>query len=243
MKSLDEWINQKEIKDLKNKEPDKLFTVDFNRDPNRAIHYDPLCFYSPADGFILYSKIVEPKEEIIEVKGEQYTIDDLIKEEVDQRCLIIGIFMTGYDVHVNRVPTNGFLKYEQLEPLKVENLSMRAIETEILKQLEIDSNDMKYAIYNERFKNRIYYPMINQHYYLIQIADYEVDVISHFDDQNKYYTQGERFSVVRMGSQCDLIIPFINPDIEFKSLVDDKILFHLEGGMDELVKIVKRGKK
>jgi phosphatidylserine decarboxylase len=99
----------------------------------------------------------------------------------------------------------------------------------------INPLNLNYALYNERVKNRIYYPKLNQYYWLIQIADFEVDVIAHFSKPNEFYTQGERFATVRMGSQVDLIIPLINKKLIFEPLA--QIHSHVEAGIDKLVRI------
>ena len=238
METLKNWIKQQEIQDIKKETIEKLYAIDLNRDPARAIYVDPFAFYSPADGVILYSKIVSPKQNIVEIKGENYSVNSLLREELEEQCLVIGIFMTVLDVHINRIPTDGFLTYEKLPSLKSLNMSMRQTEKNILGQLNINYNNLKYALFNERSKNRIFYNLIDQYYYIVQIADFELDVIAHFDEkQNKYYSQGERFALVRMGSQVDLIIPFINKKIKFESLINNKILYHVEGGIDKIVKI------
>ena len=53
-------------------------------------------------------------------------------------------------------------------------------------------------------------------------------------DQNEFFTQGERFSVVRMGSQVDCIIPLVNKKLKFESLVD--VLSHVEAGVDPIIR-------
>jgi phosphatidylserine decarboxylase len=242
MKTLSEFLKQSDVQKVERANPEKLMESDFNRDPMRAIYHDPYCFYSPADGFILYSKVVAPDKDIIKVKGVDYTVNALLQEEIEdaKECLIVSVFMSALDVHINRIPTDGFISHKHIDPLKVTNLSMREVEKQILEGLKIDYSTMKYALYNERVKNKIVCPKLNQHYWIVQIADYEVDVISHFGDSGQYYTQGERFSVVRMGSQCDLIIPFINKKLKFRSLVDDKAGYHVEAGIDSLVEIEGR---
>jgi phosphatidylserine decarboxylase len=236
MQTLKEFLADSKTKKIERANPQQLHDYDFNRDPNRPIYVDPSVFYSPADGFILYSKVVKPDEDIIDVKGVSYTINALMQEEVKAKeCLIIGIFLTALDVHVCRIPTDGFIQHEKIDALKCANLSMRPVEKKILDELEIDHNDMTYALYNERVRNRIFFPAIDQPYYLIQIADFEVDIIAHFGHQGDFFTQGERFSVIRMGSQVDLIIPFTNPKVTFKSLVNDKLMAHVEAGLDPLV--------
>ena len=234
---IEEWINQPEIQRIKDQPLPQLLGESLNRDPMRAIFYNPDLFLSPADGTILYSRVVAPGEQIIPIKGVKYTTEDLLREEVKEVCLVISIFMTCVDVHVNRIPTDGFLHHTHLDPLKVMNLSMRPVEQMILEKLELNLDNLKYGVYNERVKNDIYYSNIKQHYWLIQIADFEVDVIAHFGQPHDNYTQGERFSVVKLGSQVDLIIPFINREVTFISLA--KELHHVEAGVDPLVRIIK----
>jgi phosphatidylserine decarboxylase len=238
MESLKEFINRPDIKEIRKGDIHELYSTQFNRDPNRPIYTDPSCFYAPADGFVVYSNVVKPKEDIIEIKGVDYTVNALLQEEIEQPCLVIGIFMTALDVHVNRIPTDGFVKYEKMDAIKVNNLSMREIEKKILKGLDLDYTQMQYALYNARTKNRVYCPRISQHYWLMQIADYEVDVICPYADQNEFFTQGERFSVVRMGSQVDVIIPLVNKKLKFESLVD--VLSHVEAGIDPIIRWEER---
>ncbi len=237
MDKLSDFLKLSEVKEQLNKKPSELLSMDFNRDPFRAVYYNPDVMLSPADGFVLYSKEVNPDEDIIDVKGGNYTVNTLLREEIKECCLVIGIFMTAIDPHVNRMPTSGFLSFEKLPCLKVMNLSMRPIEKAILEQMKINYNDCRYAFYNEAFKNAILCPHLNQIYYLMQIADFEVDVIAHFGNQNDYYTQGEQFSVIRFGSQVDLIIPFKGKK-KFKSLIPDTgEIFHIQAGVDPIVSI------
>lgn len=234
MESLKEFMNRPDIKAMRKGDIHELYSTSFNRDPNRPIYTDSSCFYAPADGFVVYSEVVKPNEDVVKIKGVDYTVNALLQEEIEQPCLVIGIFMTALDVHVNRLPTDGFVKHEKMDAIKVNNLSMREIEKQILKGLKLDYNQMQYALYNARMKNRIYCPRISQHYWIVQIADYEVDVICPYADQNEFFTQGERFSVVRMGSQVDCIVPLINKKLKFEYLVDP--LLHVEGGIDQIIR-------
>ena len=50
--------------------------------------------------------------------------------------------------------------------------------------------------------NQIYSPELSQSYYMLQIADYDVDCVTPFKlKQNYPVVQGQRFSQVRYGSQ------------------------------------------
>ena len=69
-----------------------LFTVFFFRDPERDTVEGRGLFYSPADGKVI---LIRETEE-----------DELLKK----RALEISIFMSLFDVHVNRSPCNGVVK-------------------------------------------------------------------------------------------------------------------------------------
>jgi len=238
MDKLSDFLTHPEVKEQLAKPTSELLTMDFNRDPFRAIYYSKDHMLSPADGFVIYSKEVNPKEDIIEVKGGDYTVNTLLREEIKERCLVIGIFMTCIDPHINRIPTNGYLTHEKLPCLKVTNLSMRPVERAILDQMKLDYNVMRYAFYNEAYKNKVVCPWLDQFYWIVQIADFEVDVIAHFGGRNNYYTQAERFSVIKFGSQCDVIIP-LEGKKKFKSLIPDTgEIFHVQAGIDKIVEII-----
>lgn len=238
MEKLKDFLRRPEVRKMINKPVRELATVDMNRDPFRPVYYDKRFMLSPADGFTLYAEEMNPKQDIVNVKGQEYTINSLLREEIKERCLVIGIFMTIIDVHVNRMPTNGFVSFDKLPCLKVQNLSMRPIEKAILDNMKIDTNMMRYGPLNEAMKNRIMAPFLGQHYWLLQIADFEVDVIVPFGEQNAFWTQGERFSLVRLGSQVDIVIPLIKGGKRFKCLIpDDGEIYHLTAGVDRIVEI------
>jgi phosphatidylserine decarboxylase len=237
MEKLSDFLKKPDVQARLKKPIPELLSVDMNRDPMRAIHANKRYFLSPADGFVIYVKEVDPDEDIINVKGGEYTVNTLLREEIKERCLVIGIFMTCIDVHVNRAPTNGYYSYEKLPCLKVTNLSMRPIEKSILEELKINHNEMKYSFYNETMKNKIMVPYLNQSYWLLQIADWEVDVVCPFSPSGQYFTQGERFSLVRLGSQVDVIIPIVGEN-KFRCLVPDDGIYHLTAGVDNIVEVL-----
>lgn len=73
----------------------------FFRDAMRATFYDPHTFYSPADGVIIYQKVVRPTEELLDEKGKYYCLNDLLQEEMpEQNYWVIGVFMKIGRAHV-----------------------------------------------------------------------------------------------------------------------------------------------
>ena len=80
---------------------------------------------------------------------------------------------------------------------------------------------------------------LKQYYYILQVADYDVDCITPFRlKQNQPFAQNQRFSQIRYGSQVDLIIP-LSERFDFEPLVDTGM--HVEAGVDPLVKVTKKG--
>lgn len=232
---LEDWLNT-EVAKAEKYSINRLSTEYFFRDPSRPIYIDYQHFYSPADGVILYQKIINnPDDPVVEIKGKNYTIKNVMgDEEFNTPCLVIGIFMTFYDVHINRIPYSGMLKFKMLEPIESENRPMLALEKDILNAV-INPDNMEYLKYNERMKNTIYVPSLDYTYHLIQIADEDVNVISHFtQDQNEHFGQNDRFSFIRWGSQVDLVLP-LDERFDFEILLKDTM--HVNAGLDKLVKI------
>lgn len=234
MKTISQWKKSKEYKRISKCSEKELFYKDFFRNPFRAIRYDPDVFLSPADGVVVYNKIIKPNEPFINIKGNSFSLNEVMISNLNTPCLVIGIFMTIYDIHINRMPTDGFLTTSRLEPLQINNLSMRAIESAIINETPIKSDDMEYILYNERVVNRIYYPKFNQEYFIIQIADAEVNAISSFVANKSFLNQGKIFSFIHLGSQTDIIIPITKNKIV--SLLPSYPV-HVEAGVDRIAKI------
>lgn len=231
--TLEDWLSS-EVKQLSKLPVGELSNTFFFRDPIRPNYIDYKHFYSPADGTILYQKFVEPHQAVVEIKGIDYTLQDVMGDKTfNQPSLVIGIFMSFYDVHINRIPYGGILTYKSLEPIESTNKPMLATEKDILNKA-INPDNMEYLKYNERMYNKIYVPSLNYTYYLIQIADEDVNVIAPFKKQLSLCTQNERFSLIRWGSQVDLVLP-IDKRFDFKILLNDHI--HVNAGLDKLVQL------
>lgn len=236
MLPLKEWLASKEFQTIKKEKAGKLFAELFSRDPIRPIYNDPKAFYSPADGIVLYVyPHIKPTEAVVEIKGKVFTIQEAIEDdEFNTSCIVIGIFMTQYDVHINRMPTCGFLIQEKKTPfLFTPNISMIYEENDIVKG-KPKKDDMAYLFKNERRIIRVYNERFREFYYMVQIADRDVDVILNWGI-DKHLDQGERFGIVRFGSQVDLIVP-ISKSINYKILAREN--FHVEAGIDKLLEVV-----
>jgi len=230
---LEDWLNG-EVAELSKLPISELSNTFFFRDPLRSTYIDNKHFYSPADGTILYQKFVLPNEQVLEIKGIDYTLQDVMGDkDYNTPSLVIGIFMSFYDVHINRIPYNGVIKYNRLEPIESTNKPMLAVEKDILNKV-INPNNMDYLKYNERMLNKIYNSFLDYTYYIVQIADEDVNVIAPFKQQGDLCTQNERFSLIRWGSQVDLVLP-LDKRFSFELLLKETM--HVNAGLDKLIKI------
>lgn len=235
-KTLEEWLDS-DVAELLKLPTGDLSNTFFFRDPPRTNFINNEYFFSPADGTILYQKfITNPKDPVVEIKGVNYTLQDVMCDPTyDTPSLVIGIFMSFYDVHINRIPYSGILKYDPIESIESTNKPMLALEKDILNKA-INPNNLDYLKNNERMFNEIYSPALDYSYYLIQIADEDVDVIAPFVKyQNTYLTQNERFSLIRWGSQVDLVLPL---DERYNFELVHPVTTHVEAGVDTLVKLI-----
>jgi phosphatidylserine decarboxylase len=233
-KTLDQWIAT-DVAKAEKLGIDKLSTEFFFRDPPRPNYIDHEHFYSPADGVILYQKFIkDPSQPVVEIKGMNYTLQDVMGDpDYNKPSLVIGVFMSFYDVHINRVPYGGIIRYKRLEPIESTNKPMLAIEKDILNKT-INPDNLEYLKYNERMLNEFYIPSLDYKYYVLQIADEDVNVIAPFHEQITPLVQNERFSLIRWGSQCDLVLP-LDDRFNFEICQDDHV--HCEAGIDQLVKV------
>jgi phosphatidylserine decarboxylase len=235
-KTLEEWVQQ-DVKQARAKPLKWLSEEYFFRDPCRPMFSDQEYFFSPADGIILYQCVISPEQPILNIKGRAYSLRDALQDsEFAQTCLVIGIFMTMYDVHINRIPYSGFLSFKPLDPICTFNYPMLGAERSLINELTIDHDHSTYLHCNQRMLNRIYSAELRQHYYVLQIADYDVDCITPFRlEQNAAVAQNQRFSQIRFGSQVELILPI--GETQFETVQQTRA--HVEAGVDPLVKVLR----
>jgi phosphatidylserine decarboxylase len=237
-KSLKEWV-ETDVAYQKNQSLKWISEEYFFRDPSRPIFSDDDFFFSPADGIIVYQRQVDPAECIVDIKGKSYSLRVALQDEsFDAPCLVIGVFMTMYDVHINRLPYHGFLSYKQLDHIRTFNYPMLDVERALVDELAIDHNRAAYLHNNQRVLNRVYAPRLQQYYYILQIADYDVDCVTPFNlNQNVHVGQNRRFSQIRFGSQVDLIVP-LSERYSFEPIQETGM--HVEAGIDPVIRISPR---
>ena len=141
-----------------------LFVVFFFRDPERKIPQDPSVIVSPADG------------KVVEIVGQA------------ERTARVSIFLSIFDVHVNRAPVDGVVESTQYIPgrFKVAFHPSASVENE-RNILVIDHGSYKIKV--------------------SQIAGILARRIVCWKKAGDRVSKGERIGLIKFGSRVDLFLP------------------------------------
>jgi len=147
-----------------------LFTLNFFRDPERETPEGENLIISPADGKVIRIRTIRE--------------DEFLKEE----SVEISIFMSPLNVHVNRIPISGTVRYYRYIPGEYlvafdDKSSLRNERTHI-------------GIDNGRFK-----------VFFKQIAGFVARRIIAEVEEGLTVKAGERFGMIRFGSRVDIFVP------------------------------------
>ncbi len=203
------WIAQEKKKNA-GMSLEEASTKHFFRDPMRVT---PSCrdfFFSPADGFVTLLGRFDPETDLIDVKGAQCSLNTLLgpANAIDVPAAACAIFMSFLDVHVNRTPSECVLTRSTQPSLRTLNRPMLFEEYDLLYDLKIKGSDMGFMADNDRVVNVCYVPYMRYTYYVVQIADSDVDCIVPLNpDLIHRFNQNERIGSIRWGSMCVLILP------------------------------------
>ena len=161
-----------------------LFICYFFRDPDRVIPSQPGIVVSPADG-----KIISVKN----MSDSRYFIGN---------CVKISIFMSVFNVHVNRIPHEGEVKKIDYRPGKF-----------------FSANLDKASEQNEH--NAVFIELENGNTMcMVQIAGLIARrIICHIQEGGRV-VRGQRFGMICFGSRVDLYLP---ENIELKVSRGDKL--------------------
>jgi phosphatidylserine decarboxylase len=180
---------------------------------------------SPADGTVVYVSVVQPQQEVVTIKqGLPARLTDIVREDLNTAKLLIGIFMSPFSVHYNRVPLAGQVDFIRHHPAIGKNRCMAPMHWRtVLKQLPFYKNSV-HIISNERtvtkfsgtFKGR---PLP---YYVVQIAGKSVNGIDSYFGPGDRLHQGAIFGMIRIGSQVDLVVPYTS-EMQIKVRPGDKV--------------------
>lgn len=149
-----------------------LFFLYFFRDPPRAVIRDGTALLSPADGKV--ADIGEVEEPVF----------------VGGRALRIGIFLSGFDVHVNRSPCDGLVRHLSYQPGKFRAAFHR-----------------KAAQENEKTQVGLEHEPRGVKILLTQIAGVLARRVVCDLQTGQRVAQGERFGMIKFGSRTELYVP------------------------------------
>lgn len=160
-----------------------LFIVFFFRDPDRTIPKERGVIVSAADG------------KVVTVKEVEYP--DISAEKLIQ----VSVFLSIFDVHVNRIPVSGKVREVKYFPGKF-LLAWK-------EKASLDNEQTLISIDSE-----------GKTIYLKQIAGLVARRISWQLDAGQSVEAGERFGLIRFGSRVDLLLP---TDSRIEVRVGDKV--------------------
>jgi phosphatidylserine decarboxylase len=180
---------------------------------------------SPADGTVVYVSLVEPRQDVITIKqGLSARLTDIVKEDLAAAKVLIGIFMSPFSVHYNRVPLPGQVEFIRHHPALVRNHCMAPMHWRTLLKHPPFYKNSVHIVENERtvtkftgvFKGR---PLP---YYVVQIAGKSVNGIDSFFAPGDQLGKGDIFGMIRIGSQVDLVVAY-DPDMEVAVRPGDQV--------------------
>ena len=164
-----------------------LFLLNFYRDPERKIPQGN-NIVSPADGKIIM--ILRAAEDEVRVNKGLLGKIKTLTQDISKECYVISIFMSPFNVHVNRAPIDG-----RIESIKHEKGKYFA------------AFDLEKSLMNEKNEIIIKNKKIGK-IKLIQIAGFlarrVISTVKKYEKVNK----GQRIGRIVIGSQVTLILPF-----------------------------------
>jgi phosphatidylserine decarboxylase len=166
---------------------------------------------SAADGTVVYVKRVGPREPVITVKRSvTATVEDILREDVDREKVLIGVFMSPFNVHYNRAPLSGVVGEVRHHLPKGRNRHMGVMHLRTLLHRKPLYQGSMHVIENERTVTRIDGEFLGKPLtcYIIQIAGGSVRGIDSYIPPGGRVARGEIFGMIRIGSQVDLVLPW-----------------------------------
>jgi phosphatidylserine decarboxylase len=168
-----------------------LFLYKFYRNPVRKITGGQNDILSPADGRIIYIKELEVNQIPVTVKRMRIAnVNEITKTDIlEHPCYLIGIAMTLFDVHYNRVPLDGNVLLVRHTP-----------------GTSIGLNTPESTVNNERMTT-VFERGDGIKFGVVQIAARGVSRCIVSVKEGDKVARGQIFGKIRWGSQSDLIIP------------------------------------
>jgi phosphatidylserine decarboxylase len=170
-----------------------LFIVYFFRNPHRSIPDDENAVVSPADGVVIY---LGPSRE----------------EHIGMEMTKISIFMSVFNVHVNRVPISG-----------------KVVEAFYNKGRFLDVRDERATFENERSGLILQHPR-GSIIAVVQVAGLIARRIVCYLKNGDETVRGKRYGLIRFGSRLDVYLPTdakLNVKMGDKTIAGETVLGYL----------------
>ena len=153
-----------------------IFCIYFFRDPDKVTMVSPDAIISPADGKITnISRNASPPSELGEEAGANMTK--------------VSIFLSVFDIHVNRIPIDGKIIKLRYHPGQFINASLDKSSA---------LNERQSILIETKNKDKIA---------LVQIAGLIARRIVCSLSQDQEVKTGARFGIIRFGSRVDIYVP------------------------------------
>jgi phosphatidylserine decarboxylase len=173
----------------------KGYLIFFLRDPVRKIPSETNIIVAPADGKVAYIRKIMNGEVPVSIKsGEKVLLKEITKSSLNEirNGYIVGIWMSFFDVHIQRSPISGKVVEQVHIPGRFLDIKinagrlLREAERNILTLRDHDNNITVIAI---------------------QLASNSVRRIISWVKKGESLQIGQRYGYVKFGSQVDIIIP------------------------------------
>ena len=162
-----------------------LFTAYFFRDPERTVPYDDTALLAPADGTII---------DIREVEEPLY-----LKDKVKR----VSIFMSPFNVHINRTPITGVIDFVHYHPGKF----LSAFK----EKASLDNESILVGFKAQRDSRKIAVKLI---------AGLIARRIVFNKKEGDALRQGDRIGMIRFGSRAELFCPV---STQIRVTIGDKV--------------------
>lgn len=176
-----------------------FYTLYFLRDPERTIPFGSNVV-SPADGKVVMIRKYD--EDLVEVDKSYLGMVETRTKDVSKEGYIVSIFMSIFDVHVNRSPIAGTIKYAKYNPGKFSHAKKE--------KSTFENENVQILLKDGSLKLKV-----------ILIAGFLARRIVLFTKENDKLIKGQRFGMIRLGSQVTLILP---SSLKLKVLEGQKVI-------------------
>ena len=152
------------------------FVIAFFRDPERVVPQEKDVVVSPGDGIIV-------------AIGDATPPADVIRSDMDNEYIKVSVFLSVFNVHVNRIPVSGKIVDSKYHPGKFLNASLDKAST--------DNERNTIAIETES----------GSIVYCVQIAGLVARRIVSDAYVGDLFITGDRYGIIRFGSRMDIYLP------------------------------------